>query len=66
MLNEKSNVRLTIINSVGEEKIIFNDIKTAGRYEINLDAKLFTPGIYFAVVRNDRGEKSAARFVVAR
>jgi hypothetical protein len=32
--------------------------------EINVSE--LTPGIYFAVIKNDRGEKAVARFVIAR
>jgi hypothetical protein len=48
VIPEKSNVTLTVFNSIGEEvSTLVNDKKEAGSYVVTFDAKRFTSGIYY-------------------
>ncbi|MBU1679873.1 MAG: T9SS type A sorting domain-containing protein [Bacteroidetes bacterium] len=45
---EPANVKLTIYNSLGEQVAeLINDVKSAGSYEVNWNAKNMASGIYF-------------------
>jgi hypothetical protein len=54
VIPEKSNVVITIFNSIGEDVItLVNENKEAGSYEVNFDATGFTSGIYYYKLQTD-------------
>ncbi len=54
VIPEKSNVTLTVFNSIGEEvSTLVNDKKEAGSYVVNFDAGGFTSGIYYYKLQTD-------------
>lgn len=54
VIPEKSNVTLTVFNSIGEEvSTLINDKKEAGSYVVNFDATGFTSGIYYYKLQAD-------------
>jgi len=54
VINKKSNVTLTIFNTIGENVLtLVNEEKVAGSYEVNFDAAGFTSGIYYYKLQTD-------------
>ncbi len=54
VIPEKSNVVITIFNSIGEDVLtLVNEEKAAGSYEINFNASGFTSGIYYYKLQTD-------------
>ncbi len=53
-LFEKTNVRLTVFTSIGEEVVaLVNDVKSAGNYQFVFDANDLTSGIYYYKLTSD-------------
>ena len=58
-LNKTSPVELSIFNSIGEKvSTLVSRIQTAGKYEINWNAKSLTSGIYFCKIRAGSSQQS--------
>jgi len=54
VVREKSNVTVTIFNSIGEDVLtLVNEEKVAGSYEVNFNATGFTSGIYYYKLQTD-------------
>ena len=54
VINKKSNVTLTIFNSIGEDVLtLVNEEKVVGNYEVNFNASGFTSGIYYYKLQTD-------------
>jgi len=54
VIPEKSNVVITIFNSIGEDVLtIVDENKEAGSYEVNFNASGFTSGIYYYKLQTD-------------
>jgi len=54
VIPEKSNVVITIFNSIGEDVLtLINEEKAAGSYEVNFNASGFTSGIYYYKLQTD-------------
>lgn len=48
VIPEKTNVTLTVFNSIGEETTaLINEEKAAGSYDVNFNAEGYTSGIYY-------------------
>ena len=54
VIPEKSNVVITIFNSIGEDVLtLVDENKEAGSYEVNFNASGFTSGIYYYKLQTD-------------
>ena len=48
VLQEKSNAKLTLLNSLGEEiAVLINEEQDKGYHKVELDASKLTSGVYF-------------------
>ncbi|MCX7877733.1 MAG: T9SS type A sorting domain-containing protein, partial [Ignavibacteria bacterium] len=48
------NVKLTVFDMLGQEvKVLVNEFRSAGVYEINFDASLFSSGVYFYKIETE-------------
>lgn len=58
-LPEKSNVKLTVYDILGKEiKVLVNEEKAAGRYEVDFNAGNFTSGVYIYKLETDQFSKA--------